>query len=104
MINLKDSPYWEIYSQCWQMFKECLPARSDQAYWNDAIKRGESITAPYTGSRYYDFAVAQTTAVIDELNRLARAGKLESFKPEEKPLQIKKTRCTPTCPTQKGKM
>ena len=30
------------------MFKECLPARSDQAYWNDAIKRGESITAPYT--------------------------------------------------------
>lgn len=102
MINLKDSPYWEIYSQCWQFFKESLPARSDQAYWNDAVKRGESITSQYAGTRYYDFALAQTTAVIDELNRLARAGKLESFKPEEKPLQIKKPRYTPTCYTEKG--
>lgn len=71
MINLKDSPYREIYSQCWQFFKESLPTRSDQAYWNDAVKRGELITAPYTGSRYYDFALAQTTAVIDELDRLS---------------------------------
>lgn len=80
MINLKDSAYWEIYSQCWQMFRASLPVRNDQSYWDEVVTKGESITRAYIGTPFYDFAAAQATAVLDELDRLARSGKLESFR------------------------
>lgn len=104
MTDLKNSPYWTICGQCWQMLKASLPARNDQSYWDEVITRGESITRAYIGTPFYDFAVSQASSVIDELDRLAKAGKLESFqKPDEKPLQTRKPRYTPTCPTQKGR-
>lgn len=81
MINLKDSPYWEIYSQCWQLFKEALPVRSDQSYWDQTLARCEAIAQKYAATPQAEFAKDQVFSVINELDRIKRAGSFDSLRP-----------------------
>ncbi len=83
MNNLKNSAYWNIYGQCWQFLKESIPPQSNQSYWDSVIAKGESIVKPYAGTPYYDFAVNQSSSVINEIDRLSKVGTFESFQRTE---------------------
>lgn len=73
-MDIGKSEYFQICSQTWKFFKESLPIRNDQAYWNDVLHRGEAIIKAYKGTTYYDFASAQLASYINEIDRLSRKG------------------------------
>lgn len=70
-MDLKGTPYWNIYGEVFQFFKNALPVHCDQSYWDYILKKGDLITQKYMNTPYYDFAIAQIAAVIGELERLS---------------------------------
>lgn len=70
LMNLKKSEYFKICGSAWNFFKESLPTRKDQTYWDDVIRRGEAITRVYKNTQYYEFATAQVMSYINELEAI----------------------------------
>lgn len=80
MINLKDSPYREIYSQCWQFFKQALPVQDNDRYWGEILTEGEKVVKKYENTQQSQFARDQIFAVVNELERIRKAGSFDSLK------------------------
>lgn len=99
MIDLRNSIYFTISTEVWNFFKQALPAQSDDQYWASVLAEGERIAKKYEGTAQATFARDQVFAIINELERIKRAGSFDSLRSE-----TEKPRYTPTCPTQKGKM
>lgn len=62
-MDLRGSEYFKICGSAWNFFKESLPARNDQNYWDNIIEKGDLITQAYKNTKYYCFAIRQ---VIEE--------------------------------------
>lgn len=69
MMDLKGTPYWEIYGEVFQFFKQALPVQNNDHYWGDVLAKGDAITKKYAGTAYYQFALDQVAAVVNELSR-----------------------------------
>lgn len=95
MIDLRNSAYFQISSETWSFFKSSLPVQSNDRYWASILAEGEKITKKYEGTPQAEFAKDQVFSVINELDRIRKAGSLESFrKPDQaarKPLQRPRT-------------
>ena len=90
MIDLRNSIYFQINAETWQFFKQALPVRNNDNYWASILAEGEKITKKYEGTPQAEFAKDQVFSVINELDRVRRAGNFDSLKrptPEGKPLQ-----------------
>lgn len=70
MMDLKGTPYWEIYGEVFQFFKKALPVQNNDHYWAEVLAQGDAITKKYVGTAYYKFALNQVSAIISELQRL----------------------------------
>ena len=80
MIDLRNSIYFEINATVWNFFKEALPVRDDDHYWNEILKKGEEITKKYEDTQQAQFARDQVFAIINELERIRKAGSFDSLK------------------------
>lgn len=69
MMDLKGTPYWEIYGEVFQFFKKALPVQNNDHYWDEVLAQGDAITKKYAGTAYYQFALDQVAAVVNELSR-----------------------------------
>lgn len=74
-MDLKGTPYWSIYTETFQFFKKALPVQRSQAYWDGILKSGNAITEKYVNTPFYEFAMAQVSAIISELERVSSAEK-----------------------------
>ena len=79
MMNLKESEYFKICGSAWNFFKESLPVRKGQTYWNDVRRRGEAITRVYEDTQYYEFATAQVMSYINELEAITHRMSMEKL-------------------------
>lgn len=90
MIDLRNSAYFQISSETWSFFKSSLPVQSNDRYWASILAEGEKIVKKYESTQQAEFAKDQVFSVINELERIRKAGSFTSLKPpepEEKPLQ-----------------
>ena len=79
MADLKGSEYFHICGEAWQFFKSCLPVQKSQCYWDRVISEGNALAKRYEGTQFYDFATAQVTSYINEIDRLSKAGSFQSL-------------------------
>lgn len=83
MIDLRNSIYFTISTEVWNFFKQALPVKDDDRYWNEILKKGEEITKKYEDTAQATFAKDQVFAIINELERIKRAGSFDSLKRSE---------------------
>lgn len=81
MIDLRNSIYFTISTEVWNFFKQALPVRNDDRYWNEILIKGEQITKKYEDTAQAIFARDQIFAVIGELERIRKAGSFDSLRP-----------------------
>lgn len=53
--------------------------QKDQAYWDRVVSEGDALVRKYEGTQFYDFAAAQVSSFINEVDRLSRVGSFESL-------------------------
>lgn len=91
MIDLRNSPYFRISSETWAFFKTSLPVQSNDYYWDKVLTDAETIINKYAGTPQAEFAKDQVFSVVNELDRIRKAGDFASLsKPDpaaRKPLQ-----------------
>lgn len=90
MIDLRNSPYFRINAEAWQFFKASLPVQSNDNYWDKVLTDGEAIIKKYAKTPQAEFAKDQVFSVVNELDRIRKAGNFNSLKrsgTEGKPLQ-----------------
>ena len=78
-MDLRGSEYFKICGSAWNFFKESLPARNDQSYWDNIIEKGGLITQAYKNTKYYCFAIRQVIDYIDELETLSHTSDVNSL-------------------------
>lgn len=98
MIDLRNSIYFTISTAAWNFFKESLPVQDDDRYWASVLAEGERIAKKYEDTAQATFARDQIFAVINELERIRKAGSFDSLRRSG----TEKPRYTPTCYTEKG--
>lgn len=81
-MNLNETEYFKICGNAWNFFKESLPARKGQTYWDDVIRRGEAIVQSYSKTKYYEFAKNQVMSYINELDAITYRMETEGGKRE----------------------
>lgn len=83
LIDLRNSIYFTISTEVWNFFKQALPAQSDDQYWASVLAEGERIAKKYEDTAQATFARDQVFAIINELERIKRAGSFDSLKRSE---------------------
>ena len=82
MIDLRNTIYFEINAEVWNFFKQALPAQSDDQYWASVLAEGERIAKKYKDTAQATFARDQIFAVVNELERVRKAGSFDSLQSE----------------------
>lgn len=80
MIDLRNSIYFTISTETWNFFKQALPVQNDDRYWNEILIKGEQITKKYEDTAQATFAKDQVFTIVNELERIKRAGSFDSLK------------------------
>lgn len=78
-MDLRNSIYFQINAEVWNFFRQALPVKDDDRYWNEILKKGEEITKKYEDTAQATFARDQIFAVVNELERVRKAGSFESL-------------------------
>lgn len=81
MIDLRSSIYFQISAETWQFFKSSLPVQDNDRYWASILTRGEEIVKKYEDTAQATFAKDQVFTIINELERIKRAGSFDSLRP-----------------------
>lgn len=80
MIDLRGSIYFQINAEAWNFFKSSLPAQNSDQYWASVLAEGERLARKYEGTAQSEFARDQIFAVVNELERIRKAGSFDSLK------------------------
>lgn len=80
MIDLRNSIYFQINAEAWNFFKSSLPAQNSDQYWASVLAEGERLARKYEGTAQSEFARDQIFAVVNELERIRKAGSFDSLK------------------------
>lgn len=83
MIDLHNTIYFRISTETWQFFKSSLPVQDSDHYWNEILIKGEEIVKKYEDTQQAQFAKDQVFTIINELERVRRAGSFDSLKRSE---------------------
>lgn len=62
------------------IFKSSLPAQNSDQYWASVLAEGERLARKYEGTAQSEFARDQIFAVVNELERIRKAGSFDSLK------------------------
>lgn len=76
-MNLKDSIYWQIFSDLWLYFKRCVePERLD---WSAAVDGAAELGHKYENTPQFEFVKELLFAVLDEIEKIRspKNGQLE---------------------------
>lgn len=79
MIDLRNSIYFEINAAVWNFFKQALPIQNSDQYWASVLAEGERLARKYEGTAQSEFARDQIFAVVNELERVRKAGSFDSL-------------------------
>lgn len=79
-MDLRNSIYFTISTAAWNFFKESLPVQDDDRYWNEVLTKGKEIVTKYENTQQSQFAKDQIFAIINELERIRKAGSFDSLK------------------------
>lgn len=79
MIDLRGSIYFQINAEAWNFFKSSLPAQNSDQYWASVLAEGERLARKYEGTAQSEFARDQIFAVVNELERVRKAGSFDSL-------------------------
>lgn len=79
MIDLRNTIYFEINAETWNFFKSSLPVQDNDRYWASILTRGEEIVKKYEDTQQAQFARDQIFAVVNELERVRKAGSFDSL-------------------------
>lgn len=88
MIDLRNSIYFQINAEVWNFFRQALPVKDDDRYWNEILKKGEEITKKYEDTQQAQFARDQVFAVVNELERIKKAGGFDSLRSETEKTKV----------------
>jgi hypothetical protein len=80
LIDLRGSIYFQINAEAWNFFKSSLPAQNSDQYWASVLAEGERLARKYEGTAQSEFARDQIFAVVNELERIRKAGSFDSLK------------------------
>ena len=75
MMDLKKTPYWNIYAEIFTFFKESMPVQEDDPYWDRVIKEADQIYNKYKDTDQGEFAKREVLSVIDELETIYKRRK-----------------------------
>ena len=81
MIDLRSSIYFQISAETWQFFKTAMPVKDNDSYWASILAGGERIVEKYKNTQQSQFAKDQVFTIINELERIRRAGSFDSLRP-----------------------
>lgn len=73
-MDIKNTAYWEIFTDVFQLFKSSLPVRESDEYWDTVKDKSNEIYLKYKDAPESKFAEDQLFSVIDELERLQKEG------------------------------
>ncbi len=78
-MDLKGSVYWNLFRDCWDFFKGCLPAPSlnDAERWDAIVGTAGQLMNKYRRTEIASFGTSLVLAVIDELDRLSKNCQIE---------------------------
>ena len=78
-MDLKGSVYWNLFRDCWDFFKGCLPAPSlnDAERWDAIVGTAGQLMNKYRRTEIASFGTSLVLAVIDELARLSKNCQIE---------------------------
>lgn len=80
LIDLHNTIYFRISVETWNFFKRSLPVKSDDQYWASILAEGARISKEYEDTAQSEFARDQIFAVVNELERVRRAGSFDSLR------------------------
>lgn len=80
LIDLRNSIYFEINAAVWNFFKQSLPIQNSDEYWASILAGGERIVEKYKNTQQSQFAKDQVFTIINELERIRRAGSFDSLR------------------------
>lgn len=83
MIDLRNTIYFAINAETWQFLKTAMPVKDNDSYWASVLAEGERIAKKYEDTAQATFAKDQVFAVINELERVRKAGSFDSLKRSE---------------------
>lgn len=70
MMDLKSTPYWNIYADVFNLFKKSLPVRDDDPYWQQVVDDAEVIYRKYDQQDESEFAKREVMSVLNELEAI----------------------------------
>lgn len=79
MIDLHNTIYFRISVETWNFFKSSLPVQDNDRYWASVLAEGERISKEYEDTAQSQFARDQIFAVVNELERVRKAGSFDSL-------------------------
>jgi hypothetical protein len=81
LVDLRKSIYFRINAETWNFFKQALPIQNSDEYWASVLEEGERLARKYEGTAQSEFARDQIFAVVNELERIRKAGSFDSLRP-----------------------
>lgn len=69
-MDLKKTPYWNIYADIFNYFKQSMPVQNTDEYWDKVEEGGEALSAKYTGTEQSEFVVCEIINIQKELTRI----------------------------------
>lgn len=73
MIDLKNTPYWSIYMDVFNLHKKFSePVESDE-FWNALVAEADSLCRKYRASSEGEFAKKLLLAILEEIERSYKA-------------------------------
>lgn len=71
---MKNTPYWNIYADVFTFFKNSMPVREDDQYWQQVVDSADDVYKKYKGTKEEEFAISEIMSVINELERIYKRG------------------------------
>lgn len=69
MMNLKETPYWNIYEDLFNYHKEFMPVINSDEYWDALMDKGNILADKYRHTPQKEFVLDMVVVVQQELQR-----------------------------------
>lgn len=70
-MDLKKTPYWNIYADLFNYFKAFMPVQKSEEYWDKVIEEGEKLYQKYQNTEEENFVCDELISIQKELQRMA---------------------------------
>lgn len=71
-MDLRQSPYWDIWGKAWNFHKQYCEVKTDDSYWENVVNAAGELYKEYEGKPEGEFMKALVLAIVDELERVGK--------------------------------